>query len=124
MGIFSWWYGAGWKLQAKKQRDRLANLMDFFSIELLAKSLFAPFRQISAGRVRGPIGLKLRAFADRLVSRVIGAVVRTIIILIGVVSLLIMTVVSGVLLLVWAVVPLLPVIGIVLAITGWLPWTP
>lgn len=123
MGILSWWYGAGWRFQARKQRIRLASVADFFSITLLLKSLFAPFRQISAGKVRGPIGLQLRAFADRLVSRVIGAIVRTIIIIIGAVALLLMTVIGLLLLLAWAVVPILPLGGMVLMAIGWLPWT-
>ena len=79
----SWWYGAGWKACLRGLRERLVSSYDYFSIGLLAKTLFAPFRQISAGKVRGPIGLQWRAFVDRLISRFIGAFVRLILIVVG-----------------------------------------
>ena len=73
----SWWYGAGWKARLFAIREKLAASYDYFSIDLLAKTMFSPFRQISAGRVSGPIGAQIRAFFDRLISRIIGSIVRT-----------------------------------------------
>lgn len=122
VGILSWWYGAGWREQARNLRERLAGLLDFFSIGLLLKTLFAPFRQISAGRVSGPLGVQLRAFADRLVSRLIGAMVRSAVLVVGVIAVVLYALVGGLLLVLWAVVPIVPFIGAVLMAIGWVPW--
>ena len=97
--------------------------MDYFSIGLLLKTLFAPFRQISAGNVRGSLDVQLRAFFDRLISRCIGAVVRLIMIGAGAVAILLNIVVSAVLLLGWMLLPLLPLVGLVLFLVGWMPWS-
>ena len=120
--LLSWWYGAGWKLQLERIKERLAASYDYFSIGLLLKTLFNPYRQISAGRVNGPIGLQLRAFLDRTFSRVIGAVVRTLFLIAGVLWLTLISVVSGLVLIVWGVVPFLPLIGLILFISGWVPY--
>lgn len=121
VSLFKWWYGEGWRQRAVMINARLEGVVDYFSIDLLVKTLFSPFRQISAGRVDGPIGEQLRAFADKMVSRIIGGVVRSIILIIGLVTIALTVVASLILLLAWALVPLLPVIGIVLAMIGWMP---
>lgn len=122
VGLLSWWYTIGWKQAAERITIRLAGVFDYFSINLLIKNLFAPFRQISAGQVDGPLPVILRAFVDRLLSRVIGACIRTIVMLIGIASLL-LGVVWGVFYLVfWAVVPILPIVGLTMMLSGWIPW--
>lgn len=123
VGILSWWYGAGWRQRFTILKERLANTMDYFSIDLLAKTLFAPFRQISAGSVNGPLGVKMRAFFDRLVSRAIGAMVRSITIVIGIGAIFMHSVVGLVTVVAWAFIPLLPLIGFLLFISGWIPWS-
>ena len=117
----SWWYGAGYKAQVQRLLERLESSYDYFSIGLLASTLFAPFRQISAGSVRGPIGVQLRAFADKLISRFIGAVVRLILIVIGAVWLAVQVLIGCVVIILWAVVPLLPLVGFILMVSGWVP---
>jgi hypothetical protein len=122
LGILSWWYGAGWRQRVTMLREKIASTMDYFSIDLLAKTLFSPFRQISAGKVQGPLGVQMRAFADRIISRVIGGMIRSFMIIIGIVAILLYSIIGGVFVILWAVVPLLPVVGIVLFISGWVPW--
>lgn len=121
ISLFKWWYGEGWRQRAVAINGRLEGVVDYFSIDLLLKTLFSPFRQISAGRVDGPIGEQLRAFADKMVSRVIGGFVRSIILLTGLVTIALMVIISLLLLVLWAVVPTLPLVGIVLAVIGWTP---
>ncbi len=120
----SWWYGAGFVSRLKLFRERMASATDYFSIDLLIKSLFAPFRQISAGKVRGPLGLQWRAFVDRLISRAIGVMIRSTVIVIGAVWLSLLAVGNTIVLLCWLIVPLLPIVGVILMASGWLPaWT-
>lgn len=121
-GILQWWYGQGWRQRLALLRERLAGTMDYFSIGLLAKTMFSPFRQISAGKVRGPLGVQMRAFFDRLISRVIGAMVRFTVMIIGLMAIMLHAVIGGVFVLLWAVVPLLPIAGLMLFLMGWMPW--
>lgn len=119
--MLSWWYGAGWKARALMIRERLEQTLDYFSIDILLRTLFSPYRQISAGQVSGPLAVKWRAFVDRTISRIIGAIVRTMIILIGSFTIVFYALLGVFVLLLWACLPLLPVVGFVLFISGWVP---
>jgi hypothetical protein len=123
VGLLSWWYGAGWQQRFTMLKERLAMTVDYFSIDLLAKTLFAPFRQISAGQVNGPLGVKMHAFFDRLISRVVGAMVRSTMIVMGVGAIFIHSLIGMITVIVWAFVPLLPLFGVMLFISGWIPWS-
>lgn len=120
--LLGWWYGAGWQLQASEVLRRFDELSDSFSIGLLLRTLFSPFRQISAGGVQGPLGVQMRAWVDRLVSRFIGALIRTAVIIAGLITMLIFGLVSLLLLMIWPLIPLLPFIGLLLSSMGWVPW--
>ena len=121
VGILSWWYGAGWRRRVQIIKGRLLATSDYFSIGLLLSTLFSPFRQISAGSVRGPLGLQMRAFFDRTISRLIGSIVRLGLMLFGSLFIVIQTIFSILILIAWFVVPSLPVIGLIMAIIGWVP---
>jgi hypothetical protein len=119
ISLFSWWYTVGWAQLARRAVLRIAGVLDFFSVGILLKSLFAPFRQISVGRVQGSLDAQIRAWADLQISRLIGAAVRMVVILFGLIAMLLMVLVSGGLLLVWPIVPAAPfiVIAIVLGLS-------
>ncbi len=120
----SWWYGAGLKARFAIFVERMAKTADYFSIDLLIKSLFSPFRQISAGKVRGPLAVQWRAFLDRVISRMIGAMIRSAVIVVGALWLATQCFIGIILLAGWVVVPLLPIVGFILMASGWLPpWT-
>ncbi len=121
MAFISWWYGPGWVREVSRVRERLARTVDFFSIELLLATLFSPFRQISAGQGQGPIGVLLRAWFDQLVSRLIGAIVRTFMIIIGVITLLLVCILGVLRLVVWPLAPVSPVVLVVVGLIGWTP---
>ncbi len=117
----SWWYGQGWLAQFSRLRANLSSSYDYFSIGQLVFTLFSPFRQISAGKVGGPITAQARAFFDRQLSRVIGAFVRLMLIIVGSVWLILQVIFGTVLLTAWLIVPLLPFIGFILMLSGWVP---
>ncbi len=121
VGIISWWYGQGWQGQWKRVRDRLTRTADFFSIGQLASTLFAPFRQISANGGGGTFSAVIRGIFDKLISRVIGAIVRTCTILFGLVVLLVELVYELVILIFWLLLPAFPVIGLIIMAVGWVP---
>ena len=116
--MLAWWYGPAWRDVWRSVGQRTGSVLDAFSVGLLARTLFSPFRQIDAGGVRGPLGAQLRAWFDRTFSRFIGLGVRSVMIISGSV-LAAITLVAGVLFAVlWLLVPVLPVIGIVLTLSG------
>ncbi len=117
LSFFSWWYTAGWGQLAQRSVVRIAGVLDFFSVGALLRSLFAPFRQISVGRVRGSLDTQVRAWADRQISRGIGAMVRLVVIMFGLLATLMMVIVAGALLLLWPLVPVVPIIVTVI-VTG------
>ena len=117
-GLISWWYLDGYKLFASKLWTKLGDTIDLFSISSLLKTLFAPYRQISANASGESIDAKILAFVDRLVSRMVGGVARLGIILAGIVVILIQFIGSLLSLIVWPLLPLLPLVFIVLCVTG------
>lgn len=121
VGIISWWYGGGWKGQLQRIHDRLAATAGYFSIGQLLSTLFSPFRQISAGRTTGPIGAQLRAFFDKTLSRGIGAIVRSFTILFGIIVMGIQSLTELIVLVIWLILPTLPVLGIIMFAIGWVP---
>lgn len=101
---------------AKRISERLEAVVLFFSIKLLVSTLFDPFRQIDAGGVRGSLGVQMRAFFDRSFSRVIGMFVRLSVIGFGLTVAAVLAVVGLLQLIIWPLVPFLPIIGIILAL--------
>ena len=121
VGILSWWYGDGWRQRFVIIKGRLVQTSDYFSISTLTRTLFSPYRQISAGNVRGPIGVQLRASVDRLISRVVGMFVRLFVIIAGILSIIAQAVLGIIVLSGWMFVPALPVIGLMMFAIGWVP---
>jgi len=124
VGIISWWYGSGWKGQLGRVYGRLTATAGFFSIGQLFSTLFSPFRQISASGAGGSISAQTRAFFDKTLSRVIGAIVRLFTILAGVVVLFLQALFELIILIIWLLLPAFPVIGLIAFVIGWVPrWT-
>lgn len=121
VGLLGWWYGAGWRERVRMIGARLLRIFDYFSLDLLVKTWFSPFRQIGAGQVQGGLPEQLKAFGDRLVSRMIGAAVRTIMIIVGVIMLSVMAIAGLIESIIWMIIPLLPIIGAILFAIGWVP---
>ena len=118
--IFFWWYAHGWKAFIGKLRSTLANITDFFSMDSLIRTLFKPFRQISASAASdsASLDLKFHMFIDRLVSRFIGFFSRLTLLIAGSLIIIIGGIVSLILIILWPIVPFIPIAGIILTITG------
>lgn len=84
--FLKWWYSRGFRSYLEKFIDALKNAADFFSIRLLVRNFFSPFRQISAeGTSSLALDARLHAFFDFLISCLIGATIRFFILIIGLV---------------------------------------
>ena len=119
--MLNWWYTDGWSARLRKSKQSIGGMTEFFSIGQLAKTLFSPFRQISAGKVNGPVGVQLRAFVDQLISRAIGGVVRFFVILFGLIAIVATALVQFIVVLFWLLMPLVFVGGFIMAVIGWVP---
>lgn len=104
--------------QIQRVKVFLATMHDYFSIDLLARTLFSPYRQISAGKVTGPIGVQVRAMLDNFISRIIGFVVRMLIMIFGVIFMMVFVVGATSWVLLWAVLPVIPIFGFITTAVG------
>jgi hypothetical protein len=116
VSLFSWWYGTGWLRFNMRLIQKIGGVLDFFSIGLLLRSLFAPFKQISVGQVQGSIEIEMRAWFDLQLSRVIGAVVRLMVVFFGLITTVLVTLASCLLIILWPLIPVIPIIMILIAI--------
>lgn len=114
-----WWYSAGWYWVLQSVLIARCNwIMETFSVPELLKTLFAPFRQTYAGKLKGPLDVQIKAFFDRLISRVIGFFVRFFLLMMALVGLVVVVTAALVSLIVWPFIPLLPIIGVVMMSLG------
>lgn len=120
-GILSWWYSDGLSQRFNIMLERLASTGDMFSIKLLVKTIFRPFKMISADS-SGSMSLSdhMRDFFDKLLSCTIGAIVRITTIFIGLIIMILQLLLNVIVILFWLLVPLTPVVGIILTILNWM----
>jgi hypothetical protein len=122
VGLISWWYGRGWVGQWARILKGFRSTLDFFSVGQLLSTLFDPFRQISAsGGGDGSFGASMRAFGDKLISRIVGAFVRLFTIIAGLVAITLQALYVLIIMLAWWLLPLFPVAGLILFAIGWVP---
>lgn len=112
LGLFTWWYGAGWRGALTSGKQRLQTLADAFSISTLLRTLFAPWRRIVTQPGAG-LDAKLRAMGDNFVSRCVGFTVRFFVLLAAAVSFAAIAILSLIEIVVWPFVPLAAVALIV-----------
>jgi hypothetical protein len=116
--MLSWWYLGGLQDQFGRTKKRLLKVYDQFSIPLLLKTLFHPFRMIDADKSYGPsLDAKIRAWLDKMVSRMIGGFIRTIVVIIGIIVLITTVVISALMLVLWVILPILPFVVLAVSIT-------
>ena len=118
--MFIWWYSRGWLVFISRLRSVLSNITDFFSMSSLIRTLFKPYRQISANTASSSasLDLKFHMFLDRLISRVVGFFSRFLLLIAGTVIIVIGGIFSLLLIILWPFIPLLPLAGIIITITG------
>ena len=118
--MFLWWYSSGWKVFVGKLKAALSSITDFFSMGSLVRTLFKPYRQISAETTRdgASLDIKFHMFLDRLISRIVGFFSRLTLLLVGIIIIIFGGIISFILAILWPIIPLLPIVGIVLTAMG------
>lgn len=121
VGLISWWYGAGWIGQWGRVVRRWARTLQFFSVGQLLSTLFSPYRQISAHGGGDSFPEAVRAFFDKLISRIIGSIVRMATILVGLLVITLQVVFESAITIFWLVLPVVPIACAVMFALGWVP---
>lgn len=122
ISLLSWWYSEGWLEQISLTKRSFIKLADKFSIGMLLKTLFAPFRQISVGEQAGKTASLTSVIADKLISRLVGSVMRLVMVFVGTLALIIYAIISVFRLASWPLLPLAPVLGLILMVSVGAPW--
>ena len=112
--FISWWYGAGWIGVFRATQKRLHGLSEMFSISILLRTLFSPWRRIIT-YPGASLDTRMRALGDNLVSRCIGFTVRFFVLLTAGFGFVFLSIIGLLELLLW---PFLPLAGIALIIRG------
>lgn len=119
LALVSWWYTTAWRALARRIEQRLSRALDFFSVGLLLRTLFDPFRQIAAVKGRGNVNEQFHAWIDRTFSRFVGATVRGLFIIIGTIVTFFLLLIGMLQMVVWPLIPLLPIIALLGLTQGW-----
>ena len=119
--IISWWYGNGFIRRISIAKANFRKTLDFFSIQILLKTLFKPFKQISADESSNSINMFFQVFFDKLISRIVGFFARTFLIIAGIIVIILQLILNCMIVVIWLIIPILPLAGIILALIGWIP---
>ena len=122
ISLLSWWYSEGWLEHIRLTKRSFIKLADKFSIGMLLRTLFAPFRQISVGEQAGKTASLASVIADKLISRLVGSVMRLVLVFVGTLALIIYAIISVLRLAGWPLLPLAPVLGLILMVSVGAPW--
>jgi hypothetical protein len=115
--ILTWWYRQGWSQVARNARQRFSKVSHLFSVPILARTLFAPWRRIIT-YPGATIEAKFRAVGDNLVSRVVGFSVRALVLFTAGLMLAACGVIAALQLIIWPLLPPAIIVTLIKGITG------
>jgi hypothetical protein len=112
--LFVWWYGQGWLTAAKNIGKALTGISRLFSIPILIRTLFAPWKRIVTYPGES-LDAKLRAYGDNMVSRAVGFVVRLLVLTTALTMASLAFICGSIICILW---PLVPPAAVFLIIKG------
>ena len=114
-----WWYGAGWAWILSEYSKKLSSLLRSFSVVILLKTLFSPWKQLYT---EATLRNFFQALVDNTVSRVIGFIIRVFVLLGAGIIISLLSVCFFVVLASWAFIPpaiiILPILMLVVGGDG------
>src|SRR5688572_18423593 len=114
VAFFRWWYTAGWLRLISEIKRRLIRLGQTFSVLLLLRTLFKPWKQVVALRdPNATIGMRMRGLVDNLISRFVGLWVRLFTIAAGALTIVALSIVGLMTIIAW---PFMPPFSVLLAL--------
>jgi hypothetical protein len=115
--MLRWWYVTGWVQALQRIGAWASGVEHVFSLSLLVRTLFQPWRRIVTVAGRG-LDAKMHAALDNLVSRCIGFFIRIFVILAAGISMLIAFVAALAMAVIWPLLPLAIIWCVFKGITG------
>lgn len=115
-GYFYWWYGTGFKLAWQVAAYVLEEVADFFSLEGLAKTWLAPWKNDVLTGKNLVLSEQVKLWEQNLASRFVGFFVRSLVILATIIILTLVTILEACVLFVWATLPAVTIGLVVLAL--------
>lgn len=115
--LVTWWYGAGWLEAMRDIRNRVLGISLAFSIPILLRTMFAPWRRITTLPDRS-LDTKMRALLDNFISRLVGFFVRLGVIFSALVIAIVTFAFFTLIALAWPLVPLIAVYSLVRTVMG------
>lgn len=109
-GYLIWWYGEGMVSAWRVASALIYRLADFFSLPILVRTWFAPWKNDVLVARNVSLGDMWKIWEQNFASRIVGFILRTIIILTSLVCVSIVTIVGSLALGMWLMVPFLPFI--------------
>lgn len=105
LSFFSWWYGPGWRQVFRNFGPRLERIASAFSVRQLIRTLFAPWRRIIT-YPGASLAERFHAGIDNLISRVIGFLVRLLVLFTAAIALSLGAVLTVLEIAAWPLLPL------------------
>lgn len=94
-------------------RDYLRFNLNYFSVPLLLKTLFSPWRKYQVSYGKGfDLGKYLEAFFSNLIFRIFGAIIRAFLIIIGILAEMVIVLGGVMAFFAWLALPALLILGI------------
>lgn len=119
MLVLKWWYIAGWKWAWQRAvNERIEWVNQAFSIQAMVRTWLSPFKQTLSNTNKGSIDMRVQATIDNFVSRLIGSLLRTIIIFVGIIGVLVAILTGIFIMVIWPLIPWVPLIAVFLTISG------
>lgn len=115
--MFQWWYTDGWKHAFSSAISRPTNVLEKFSVPILLKTLFEPWKQIkSYVGAKSSFDMKMHAMLDNAFARTFGFVLRSSLIFIATLFAFLVFVFNLLLAIIWPIVPVMPIIFVILGL--------
>lgn len=118
--IFQWFFWQFFEMPRnilKAWRNFLLFNLNYFSVILLLKTFFSPWRKYELGYPRGfQFGKYLEVFFSNLISRILGALVRIVLIIVGLLAQVFIIFAGIIIFFGWIVLPFLLVAGFLFGI--------
>ena len=93
-------------------KNYISFALDFFSLPILLKSLFAPWRRYNWIYPKGfDVGEFLSILISNIFSRILGALMRIVLIIIGILFQILVVVAGFIVLLLWVLIPFIVLAG-------------
>lgn len=114
--IFGWWYSRGLRDFFVYLKAILAKITDIFSVKLLLRTYLSPWKR-DVTRVEGqPLNVLFQVIIFNLVSRLLGAIIKTFILFIYLMVLIVFFALSLFLIIIWLFLPLISIISLIYAV--------